>query len=76
MTREELVHALNKIDGVEATKRSPDSRYGLQGFLEIVFKKEYLWVYYDNQDFIVGGGMVFKDRTEQQVLSVVKALVE
>lgn len=78
MTREELVEELNKIDSVSA------ELYELKNtgiwFIEIFRTNNnigyYFATYYEDNALIFSEGMKFENRTPEQVLSAVKALVE
>lgn len=70
MTREELIEELNKIKDIAG-------KYylcSMGNFVEIRCNGGILLCYYDNNDIDIEG-MFFHNRTPEQVLSVVKALV-
>lgn len=74
MTREELVEELNKIKGISARIEGNNTEMPC---VDIYYNKSLVMsFYYNNYKIISISGVFFKDRTEQQVLSVVKALVE
>lgn len=78
MTREELVKELNKIDRVEA-KLYENKHTGIW-FIEILRTNKnighYFATYYEDKALTFSECIKFENRTPEQVLSAVKALVE
>lgn len=72
MTREELVKELNKIKDITVEYYNDNTAMPC---IEIYYNKGLTMSYYDNKVLSVIGAY-FKNRTPEQVLSVVKALVE
>lgn len=72
MTREELVEELNKIKGITVDYYNDNTALPC---VDIYYNKGMIMCYYDN-DVLSIIGAYFKNRTPEQVLSVVKALVE
>ena len=67
MTREELVEELNKIDGVEAR---------IDGDVVDIIGDKICDLQYEYGDLVVCGQIILaENRTPEQILSVVKALV-
>lgn len=78
MTREELVEGLNKIDGIDKIKCY---KHNLITGIEIFAEK--IFITYDSSSglriepsYWGHDGVYIENRTPEQVLSVVKALVE
>ena len=78
MTREELIEELNKIDGVEAELY--ENKHTGIWLIEILRTNKnigyYVATYYEDKSLNFSQYIEFENRTPEQVLSVVKALVE
>lgn len=72
MTREELVEELNKIKDITVEYYNDNTAMPC---IEIHYNNGLIMSYYDNKVLSVIGAY-FKNRTEQQVLTIVKMLVE
>lgn len=74
MTREELVEELNKIKGITVEYYNDNAIFPC---IEIHYNKGLLIMkYYTDCKTLYVLGTYFEGRTEQQVLTIVKALVE
>ena len=78
MTREELVEKLNKIKGVEA--KLYENKYTGIWLIEILRTNKnighYVATYYEDNTLNFSQYIEFGNRTPEQVLTIVKALVE
>lgn len=72
MTREKLFEELIKINGITVVQYDTCKPLA---YIEILYKNSLILCYYSNNVLSVLGAY-FKNRSEQQVLAVVKALVE
>lgn len=73
MTREELVKELNKIKGITVEYYNDNTIFPC---IEIHYNKGLLMKYYTDCKILYVLGAYFEGRTEQQVLTIDKALVE
>lgn len=74
MTREELVKELNKIKGISARIEGNNTEIPC---VDIYYNKSLIIsFYYDNYKIVSISSVFFKDRTPEQVLTIVKALAE
>lgn len=78
MTREELVEKLNEIKGVEA--KLYENKYTGIWLIEILRTNKnigyYVATYYEDNTLNFSQYIEFENRTPEQVLTIVKALVE
>lgn len=72
MTREELIEELKKIKDITVECYNDNTAMPC---IEIHYNKRLIMSYYNNKVLSVMGAY-FKDRTPEQILSTVKALVE